>query len=166
VGIILLIASGILFVFSPTGVSKTFQENISLIVKILGLTILAVIISMVIHYVVPRQYIERNIAGTRKWHFLYAGILGIITPGPVYAIYPIIFALKKKGAQNAILVSYITGQTLIGPARIPLEADLLGSRFFLYRVLLTLIMAPLAGILYALLSKRFPDPDVKNDSDE
>jgi uncharacterized membrane protein YraQ (UPF0718 family) len=57
-----------------------------------------------------------------------------------------------------VLVSYITGQTLIGPARIPLELGLLGTDFFLFRLFFALIMGPLSGLLYSLLSVKFPDP--------
>jgi len=68
-----------------------------------------------------------------------------------------VLVLKKKGVQYPVLVAYITGQTIIGPARIPFEVGFFVLDFFLYRIALSLVMGPLAGILYILLSKLIPD---------
>jgi len=118
-------------------------------------------ISVAIHYAVPDDFAERYLARTGLRHqiryLLIATILGIFTPGPVYAIYPIVLTLKKKGVENPILVSYITGQTIIGPARIPFEVGLFGPAFFGYRLALSVVMGMLAGLLYIWFSKLLPD---------
>jgi uncharacterized membrane protein YraQ (UPF0718 family) len=163
IGILLFAVSIILLLLSPEKVLEAFTDNWSLILKTLGLTIVAVGISVLIHYIVPEDFAERYLARTefrhRVWYLFFATILGILTPGPVYAIYPIVLALKKKGVENPILVSYITGQTIIGPARIPFEMGLFGLDFFLYRLALSIVMGTLAGILYILFSKILPDKE-------
>ena len=157
IGILLLLASGLLMVISPEKVALVLRENVGLSIWILLLTIIAVIISVAIHYFVPFDFAEKYLSKNKPRYLLYATLLGILTPGPVYAIYPIVFSLKNKGIQNHIIVSYITGQTIIGPARAPFEIGLLGVNFFLYRVMLAVVMGTLAGFLYILFSRRFPD---------
>lgn len=157
VGILLLLASGLLMVISPEKVGLVLRENIGISMKILALTIGAVVISVAIHYLVPQDFAEKHLPENKLRYLFYATLLGILTPGPVYAIYPVVLALKRKGIQNPIIVSYITGQTIIGPARIPFEVGLFGIKFFAYRLMLSVIMGPLAGLLYSMISRRFPD---------
>ena len=161
IGILLLVASALSLVYDPERVLGALMENWTLILKTLGLTVAAVGVSVAINYAVPENFAERYLTRTKLRHqirYLFiATILGILTPGPVYAIYPIVLALKKKGVENPILVSYITGQTIIGPARIPFEVGLFGLDFFLYRLALSILMGTLAGFLYILLSKVLPD---------
>ena len=157
VGILLLLCSFLLMVISPEKVVPILIESIGISIWILFLTVIAVVISVAIHYFVPHDFAEKYLSKDKKRYLLYATLLGILTPGPVYAIYPIVFSLKNKGIQNHILVSYITGQTIIGPARAPFEIGLLGLNFFIYRIILAVIMGTLAGFLYILVSRIFPD---------
>jgi uncharacterized membrane protein YraQ (UPF0718 family) len=121
------------------------------------LTVGAIIISFLVERFVSTEFVAKHLAGSRKRHLLYATILGILTPGPVYAIYPIVLSLKSKGLPNHIIVSYLTGQTIIGPARIPFEVGLLGPKFFFYRVVISIFVGALAGYLYLWFSKILPD---------
>lgn len=160
VGVALFAISGILFAIAPFRVITALQENIALVIKILLLALVVVGISVAIHYLIPPEFAARHLQKNKIEYLFYATFLGILTPGPVYAVYPILLTLKRKGIHNSILVSYITGQTIIGPARIPLEAGLLGTKFLLYRLFLAVILGPLAGILYSLLSRKFPDKKI------
>ncbi len=128
-----------------------------MIIKILYLTCFAVVISTAIHFLLPSDFVKDKLKDNKFIYLFYATVFGILTPGPVYAIYPILVVMKNKGIQNPILVAYITGQTIVGPARIPFEVGLFGLEFFLYRIALSLVMGPLAGVLYILLSKAIPD---------
>ncbi len=157
IGIFLLLVSGLLMVISFEKVGLVLRENIGISIKILALTMVAVVISVAIHYLVPQDFAEKHLSENKLRYLFYATLLGILTPGPVYAIYPVVLALKKKGIQNPIIVSYITGQTIIGPARVPFEVGLFGIKFFAYRLMLSVIMGPLAGLLYIMISRRFPD---------
>jgi uncharacterized membrane protein YraQ (UPF0718 family) len=157
VGIFLLVISGLLIAIFPEKVWGVLRTNIGISIKTLALTVVAVVISVAIHYLVPADFAEKHLSENKIRYLFYATILGILTPGPVYAIYPVVLALKKKGISNPILVSYITGQTIIGPARVPFEVGLFGIKFFAYRLALSVIMGPLAGFLYIIISKRFPD---------
>lgn len=157
VSIILVLLSFLLLFIFNKNIFELLSSNLEMIIKILYLTSLAVVISTAIHFLVPSDFVKDRLKDNKIIYLFYATVFGILTPGPVYAIYPILIVMKKKGIQNPILVAYITGQTIVGPARIPFEVGLFGLEFFLYRIALALVMGPLAGILYILLSKVIPD---------
>ncbi|MHA1485440.1 MAG: permease [Candidatus Thorarchaeota archaeon] len=58
--------------------------------------------------------------------------VGIVTPGPIYSIFPLIYVLKRKGVGSHYLIAFMTGQTLMGSLRIPLELHYLGLNFFIF----------------------------------
>ena len=155
---LIVLSSLLLFVFDKN-VLELFSNNLDMIIKILYLTCFAVVISTAINYFLPADFVKDRLKENKLIYLFYASVFGILTPGPVYAIYPILLVMKKKGIQNPILVAYITGQTIVGPARIPFEIGLFGLDFFLYRIALALVMGPLAGVLYILISKVIPDLD-------
>lgn len=157
VSIFLIVLSFLLLFVTDKNVYQLISDNFEITFKILYLTCFAVVISTAIHFLVPADFVKDKLKDNKLIYLFYASILGILTPGPVYAIYPILLVMKQKGINNAILVSYITGQTIVGPARIPFEVGLFGIEFFIYRVLLSLVMGPLAGVLYILFSKIIPD---------
>jgi uncharacterized membrane protein YraQ (UPF0718 family) len=152
-GILVLLASAVLICISPTEVAAKLRENVGINLQVLLYTVIAVIISTAVYFLIPDDFAQRYLTKNKFRYFLYATVFGIMTPGPVYAMYPIVFSLRKKGIQNHILVSYITGQTMIGPARISLEVGLLGFNFFIWRVILSLFMGTLAGFLYYSISR-------------
>jgi len=152
-GILVLLASLVLICISPAGVAAKLRENAGVNLQVLLYTVIAVVISTAVHFLVPEDFAQKHLTKNKLRYLLYATVFGIMTPGPVYAMYPIVFSLKKKGIRNHILVSYITGQTMIGPARISLEVGLLGFNFFMWRVFLSLVMGTLAGFLYYVISR-------------
>jgi len=151
-GLLVLLVSTVLVCISPAAVFAKLRDNMGVNLQVLLYTVLAVIISTAVHLFVPEDFAQKHLTKNRFRYLLYATVLGVMTPGPVYAMYPIVFSLKKKGIQDHILVSYITGQTMIGPARISLEIGLLGFNFFIWRVIISLFMGTLAGSLYYLIS--------------
>ena len=152
-GILVLLVSVVLICISPAAVFAKLRDNLGVNLQVLLYTVLAVVISTAVHLFIPDDFAQKRLTNNRFRYLFYATVLGIMTPGPVYAMYPIVFSLKKKGIQNHILVSYITGQTMVGPARISLEVGLLGFNFFIWRFILSLFMGTLAGFLYFLFSR-------------
>ena len=161
--IFLVLISFLLLLIFDKNVLQILSDNLDMIIQITYLTCLAVVISTVIHFLLPVDFVKEKLKDNKIIYLFYASVFGILTPGPVYAIYPILLVLKNKGIKNPILVSYITGQTIVGPARIPFEVGLFGLDFFLYRIALSLVMGPLAGLLYILLSKLIPDVEITSE---
>jgi len=80
--------------------------------------------------------------------------IGIITPGPIYSIFPLVYVLKRKGVGSHFLIAFMTGQTLMGPLRIPLELYYLGLNFFIFRLISSVILGIFAGLCAYPLSTR------------
>jgi len=72
VGILLLLASGLLIAISPEKVALTLRENIGTSIQIMLLTIIAVMISVAIHYWVPPDFAERHLSKNKLRHLAYA----------------------------------------------------------------------------------------------
>ena len=164
ISLLLIVISFLLIIIFDINMRELIISNLSIIIKILYLTVIAIGISTFIHFVIPEDFAEKHLKESKMIHLFYASVLGVLTPGPVYAIYPIVLVLKTKGIRTEILVSYLTGQTFIGPARAPFEIGFFGLKFYLYRILLALIMGPLAGFLYMIFSKLWPDPEPEDNN--
>ena len=127
-------------------IAVTFSlENIFEVILIF---IFAAYLAALIDVFVNKEIILRMFSNERHFitNYFIATIAGIITPGPVYSIFPIVVVLRKKGVREDIIVSYLTGQTLMGPMRVPLELLFLGFNFFVYRAIVTVIIGLLAGL--------------------
>jgi uncharacterized membrane protein YraQ (UPF0718 family) len=161
-GFLLIGISMILMLIFNINFSQLIASNLEIIIKIIYLTAIAMGISTAIHFLIPENFAEKHLHDSKLSHLFYATLLGVLTPGPVYTIYPIVIVLKKKGVQNPILVAFLTGQTIIGPARAPFEIGLFGFKFYIYRILLALIMGPIAALLFIFLSKFWPDKEKNN----
>jgi uncharacterized membrane protein YraQ (UPF0718 family) len=154
---ILLVLTALLLLTFSIDVGELLRANLAIIIKILYLTVVAVGISTIIHFVIPDDFATRHVRSNSVLNLFYATLLGTITPGPVYAIYPIVLTLRRKGVSNPMLVAYLTGQTIIGPARAAFEVGFFGLKFYLFRIVLALLMGPLAGVLFIALSQIWPD---------
>ena len=157
IAFLLIGLSILMMLFFRINLTELISSNQEIIIKILYLTGVAIAISTAIHFLIPEDLAEKHLKNNKLIYLFYATLLGVFTPGPVYAIYPIVLELRRKGVGNAILVAYLTGQTIIGPARAPFEIGFFGLKFYIYRILLALLMGPLAGILFIAFSKFWPD---------
>jgi uncharacterized membrane protein YraQ (UPF0718 family) len=92
--------------------------------------------------IVTRLFQEKNLVTS----LIMITVLGVMTPGPIYSIFPIVWVLRKKGIQSHYLIAFLTGQTLMGPMRIPLELYYLGIPFFLFRLFSSILLGVFAGL--------------------
>jgi len=160
IAFLLIGLSIILILFFQIDFNQLISSNQDVIIKIIYLTGVAIAISTAIHFLIPEDLARKHLKNNKLIYLFYATLLGVLTPGPVYAIYPIVLELRRKGVGNAILVAFLTGQTIIGPARAPFEIGFFGLKFYLFRILLALMMGPLAGVLFITFSKFWPDKKI------
>ncbi len=155
---LLLLFSLGLYLFKPTEIQEIFIAEASVFIKIAVITFFAVLISAVIHFLVPDTYVKDRLGlgKNMRGRLPLIAIVGIITPGPIYAIYPLVFVLKEKGMSEENIVTFMTAQMMTGPARAPLEIGFFGLGFYLLRVILAFFLSILAGFMYRLLLWRAP----------
>jgi len=100
----------------------------------------------------------------RKWigdksgltGILIASLAGALTPGGPIASFPVIAALYKLGADFGPLVAYLTAWELIAVQRMVVwEIPFMGIRFVLFRLLVSLALPVLAGMIAKTLATRF-----------
>lgn len=123
-------------------------------VKILPILLITIVVSQIIKTHIHKDKIQKTIKENEKG-FAEAGIMGIMTPGPLLVYLPILKSLKDKGVPFSVLVAFITGQTLIGPGRIFLEIDYFGFKFFIYRTILALLIALGVATGFKILEKNY-----------
>jgi len=81
---------------------------------------------------------------------LLASLVGGFTPGGPHICFPIAIILFKSGAAVPPLVAYLTAWSLFAFHRIiTWEIPLMGYRFMILRIVSSLALPPLAGILTA-----------------
>lgn len=86
---------------------------------------------------------------------VYAEVIGFISPGPRYIIYPILVKLKDLGIGAAIIIAIISGHVLIEPSTAFIEAGFFGYRFPVKRFIISFIISLFSGILTIILVNYF-----------
>lgn len=83
----------------------------------------------------------------------YAELIGFISPGPRYILYPILIKLQEFGINIGVIIALISGHVLIEPSTVFVEAGFFGYRFPIKRFVVSLIVTFLAGMLSVALSR-------------
>jgi len=120
--------------------------------KFLPILIVAIVIAQIIGSYIPK-YMREKILKEKGRNIIRASGIGIATPGPLAAYLPLLKVLNEKGLPLSIIVSFITGQTLVGPMRLFLEVEYFGIIFFIYRVIISFLIAVGIGTCFQFLEK-------------
>ncbi|PLX26753.1 hypothetical protein C0581_03970 [Candidatus Parcubacteria bacterium] len=131
---------------------EIIHTSIVELIKISPILIIAILISQIISYYIPKNKIKK-VSKQNEKNFAKAAGIGLITPGPLLAYLPILKTLKTKGAPLSMIAAFITAQTLIGPARVILELKYFGPLFFIYRVILAFFIALAVATGFKLMEK-------------
>ncbi|RMF26615.1 MAG: hypothetical protein D6759_19350 [Chloroflexi bacterium] len=125
------------------------------LVSVIPLLIFAFLIAGLVQTLMSRDRAARWLGAKAGWRGIILACLGgPLIPGGPYAYYPIAAALMHSGAGLGVLVAFITAKNLWSVTRLPLEFALLGSHLTLIRLLVTLPVPPLMGLLAETLFGR------------
>jgi uncharacterized membrane protein YraQ (UPF0718 family) len=143
------------YLTQPSQIQYALDFSATNLIETLPIFIVASFLAGWVDAWVDRDLVTRFLAGRN----LLVGLIivtcvGIITPGPIYSIFPIVYVLKKKGVDSHYLIAFMTGQTLMGPLRIPLELHYLGLNFFIFRLISSVVLGIFAGLCAYPLSAR------------
>ena len=120
--------------------------------KFLPILIVAIVTAQIIGSYIPKDMREK-ILKEKGRNIIRASGIGIATPGPLAAYLPLLKVLNEKGLPLSIIVAFITGQTLVGPMRLFLEVKYFGIIFFVYRVIISFLIAVGIGMCFRFLEK-------------
>lgn len=86
-----------------------------------------------------------------------ATLLGAVTPGGPFAAFPIVVALFAAGADIGAVVAFVTGWALLALHRVVIwELPLVGADFVALRLLVSLPLPIVAGLLARWLVRKVP----------
>jgi uncharacterized membrane protein YraQ (UPF0718 family) len=121
-------------------------------IQILPILIIAIFASEILKSHLHEDKIKKVFKESEK-NIIEASVIGIATPGPLIAYLPFLKTLKNKGVKSSILASFITGQTLVGPARIFLEISYFGLLFLVSKLAIAFFIAIAIGTSFRFLEK-------------
>jgi uncharacterized membrane protein YraQ (UPF0718 family) len=127
------------------GLKNAWDQALTMIPRI----IMALIISGFFSVLIPTDLVatwlgkESGMKG-----ILIASLVGGFTPGGPIICFPIVVVLFKTGAGVPALISFLTAWSVFAFHRIiSYEIPFMGFRFVMIRILSSLVLPPLAGIL-------------------
>jgi uncharacterized membrane protein YraQ (UPF0718 family) len=131
------------------GLTVAWKQAIRMIPRI----VLAVLISGFFSAIVPTDQVAHWIGkGSGLRGILIASGVGGFTPGGPIISFPIVLILYKTGAGIPPLVAFLTAWSVFAFHRIvAFEIPMLGIRFAAVRILSSLVLPPLSGILAAII---------------
>ena len=124
------------------------QSALKMTIEVMPLLIFAFVIAGFVQVMLPSETISKWVGSESGFRGILIGsIAGGLSPGGPYVSLPIAAGLFKAGASYATMVAYLTGWSLWAIGRLPMEVGILGWRLTLIRIVSTLILPPIAGLI-------------------
>lgn len=123
--------------------------------RYLPLTFLTFVAASLLEVVLPAWVFSAWLGPEAGWRAIVVGsVVGMLIPGGPYISFPIIATLMRNGASTGAVVAMVVSWALLNPTKYPFELALLGSRFTIVRIAVTLPMPLIAGFLAQLFFAR------------
>ncbi|MCK8516072.1 permease [Methylonatrum kenyense] len=137
--------------------NTALADGLGLLLLIMPIVVAAVLVGAYVQAMVPREAMERWLGGSSGMRgLLLATAAGSLTPGGPFAAFPLVLALYRSGAAVPVCVTYLTSWSVLGINRaLVWELPLLGPEFTLTRLLVSLPLPLIAGLLTRGLLHRF-----------
>lgn len=120
----------------------------TLLIQIIPLLILALVVAGMVQTLISEDMISSWIGAESGFRGILIGsAMGALAPGGPFISLPIAAGFLRMGASIGTLVAFLTGWSLLGINRIPLEIGILGWKFTLIRLACTFFFPPIAGLL-------------------
>lgn len=104
---------------------------------------------------IPKEKIEKQVGESSGIKgILLVMLLAFIQAGPLYAAFPVAYILWKKGCSPSNVFIYLSAFTTAKIPMITFEIGFLGLKFSLLRILITIPVFVLIGILMGKYFKR------------
>jgi uncharacterized membrane protein YraQ (UPF0718 family) len=134
-----------------SGLSRAMKMT----VDVLPLLIFAFIVAGMVQVLLPKEFLERWVGeGSGIRGILIGTVAGGLAPGGPYVSLPIAAGLLQAGASLGTMVAFMTGWSLWGINRLPMEIGILGLNFTLIRIASTFFFPPIAGLIAQALFAR------------
>lgn len=123
---------------------------------LLPLLLAVFVLSGLVQVLLPRELVASWLSADAGWRgYGIAWVAGVLTPGGGPIGLPLAAALLRAGASVGVVVTYVTSLSLLSFVRVPLELGLYGGRVTLLRLLASIALPPLAGVVAQTLAPLF-----------
>ena len=119
--------------------------------------IFGLLIAGILHELVPQDFIQKHLGKDNIASVVKATLFGIPIPVCSCGVIPLATALKKSGASKGSVLSFLISTPITGLDSILATFGMFGWLFTIYRIVTSIIMAMVAGILVNLLEKEKKD---------
>lgn len=124
------------------------RSALDMLVQILPLLVFAFIVAGMIRVLVPGELLAEWMGPKSGMRGIFIGtVAGAFMHGGPYVTMPVAAGLLRSGASVGTMVAFITGWSLWGVSRLPLELGILGWKFTLIRIASTFFFPPVAGLI-------------------
>lgn len=156
---VLLCTGGLAIWLKGTAVlSEAFAQMGTDLFVVMPQLCLGILIGSLFTVLVPRHIVSRFLgenAGFRG--LIVASLLGAIMPGGAVTSMPLLLALGRSGAGIGALIAFLVSWSAVGVQRILIwEIPFLGAEFSVIRLIASLPLPIIAGLLADYLTTRFP----------
>ena len=123
--------------------------------KALPLIIFAFALGGLLQALVPVNSFSSWLGSQKGFKAVMLGsLLGGITPGPIYVVFPIAFGLLKGGASVGAVIAYLVAWQTWPIRRLPIEISLIGWQLALIEFILAIPLSIIAGLLANIFFSR------------
>ncbi|WP_257450180.1 hypothetical protein [Archangium lipolyticum] len=126
------------------GLKRGGQESVTL----LPLLVVVFVLTGFVQVLLPRELVAHWLSDEAGWRGIgVAWVAGALTPGGGPIGMPLAAALVRSGAGLGVVVTYLTSLSLLSFIRLPMEVAIYGGRLTGLRLLISLLLPPVAGLL-------------------
>ena len=115
----------------------------------------------VLHELVPESIVTKHLGNENIYSVIKSTIFGIPLPVCSCGVVPLATSIKKSGASKGATLSFLISTPITGVDSILATYGIFGWIFTIYRVITSMIIAMVAGILTNLFDKEIEKPKQK-----
>ena len=150
--VLLLVTAGLFAAALSRGfgtVAAAAAASWELLAGVLPRLLLGFGIAGLLQVLVPAETVVRWRGAEAGWRGILVGwVAGALAPGGPFVSFPILAALSKAGAGLPALITFLSSWSVLGVNRILVwEMPVMGGRFVVARVLLSLLVPPVLGFV-------------------
>ena len=112
----------------------------------------------ILHEIVPETLVTKHLGKENIWSVIKSTIFGIPLPVCSCGVVPLATSIKKSGASKGATLSFLISTPITGVDSILATYGIFGWIFTIYRVITSMIIAMISGILTNLYDKEEEKP--------
>jgi len=124
--------------------------------------IFGILFAGILKQIIPKDFVSKHLGDDNYSSVIKAAVFGIPLPLCSCSVIPFATSLKKEGASSGSVLSFLISTPITGADSILATYGFFGWIFTIYRVITSLIIAIVAGILQNLFGKE----DIKDKTKE